>query len=137
MHWNSARGGNCHRKITNMLGLNGYVGKWPGLDTPILEGDRELPHDWPPIWHFPVPLGPFLYLTRSYWPPLSQEKISLSLSLSHLVREILWPKVGLLFLPNLSFDHFEAGCTIFLIVDLVDPFFIVLRSVWPLIFTKS
>ncbi len=69
---------------------------------------------------------PFLSPTRSYCPPLSAEKIGLSLS--HLVREIIWSKVGQKFHKNLSFDHFEAFVPIFsLIFDLIDPF---LPKIW-------
>ncbi len=65
---------------------------------------------------------PFLCPTRSYWPPLSTEKIGLSLS--YLVPEIIWPKVGLDFHKNLSFDHFEAFVPIFsLICDHIDALF--------------
>ncbi len=58
--------------------------------------------------------------SRSYWPLLSAEKISFSLS--HLVPEIIWAKVGLIFNKNLSFDHFETFYTNFLL-DF--------RSYWP------
>ncbi len=64
---------------------------------------------------------PLLCPTHSYWPPLSAEKICLSLS--HLIPEIIWPKVGLFFHKSLSFDTFEAICTTFLL-DF--------RSCWPL-----
>ncbi len=73
--------------------------------------------------------------TRSYWPPLSAEKNSLSLS--HLIPEIIWAKIGLIFHKNLSFDHFETFCTnILLDFRSYWPLFLVLRSFWPLIFTK-
>ncbi len=71
----------------------------------------------PWFWHVPIPLGPFVCPTRSYWPPLSAEKIGLSLS--HLVPEIIWPKVGLIFHKNLLFDHFAPIFSF--IFDLVDP----------------
>ncbi len=64
---------------------------------------------------------PFLCPTRSYWPHFSAEKIGLSLS--HLVPEVIWPKVGLKFHTNLSFDHFEAFVPIFFLLDF--------RSNWP------
>ncbi len=41
---------------------------------PILEGGWDLPRDWPPFWHFHIPLGPFLCPTWSYWPPFLQKK---------------------------------------------------------------
>ncbi len=79
--------------------------------------------------------------TRSYWPPLSAEKICLSLS--HSVPEIIWPKVGQFFHKNLSFDTFEAICTTFLLdfqscwppfsllLDIFDSSFLKnLRSSW-------
>ncbi len=91
----------------------------------------------PRFWHFPIPLGLFLCPTRSYWLPLSAEKISLSLS--HLFPEIIWAKIGLIFHKNLSFDHFETFCTNVLLHfrSYWPPFFFtVLRSFWPLIFTK-
>ncbi len=75
---------------------------------------------------------PFLCPTRSHWPPLSTEKIGLCLS--HSVPEIIWGKSGLIFHKNLLFDHFVPIFS--LIFDLIDPFFTVLRSFWPLIFTK-
>ncbi len=65
----------------------------------------------PCFWYFSIPSGPFLWTTRSYWPPLSAEKIGLSLS--HLVPEIIWPKVGLIFHTYLTVDHFKAFCTNF------------------------
>ncbi len=74
----------------------------------------------PVFYIFPSLWVPFLSPTRSYWPPLSAEKISLSLA--HLVPEIIWHKVGLIFHKILSFDHFEAFCTNFLL-DF--------RSCWP------
>ncbi len=78
---------------------------------------------------------PFLCPTRSYWPPLLAEEIGLSLS--HLEPEIISPKVGLIVHKNLSFDHFEAFCTNFLLdFRFCWPPFLVLRSFWPLIFTK-
>ncbi len=39
----------------------------------------------------------------------------ISLSLSHLVPEIIWPKVGFIFHQNQSFNHLEAFCTNFLL----------------------
>ncbi len=93
----------------------------------------------PRFWHFPIPLGPLLCPTRSYWPPLSTEKISLSLS--HSVPEIIWAKIGLIFHKNLSFDHFETFCTNFLHdCRSYSPFFfffILHTSFSPFIFTKS
>ncbi len=73
---------------------------------------------------------PLLCPTRSYWPSLSAEKICLSLL--YLVPVNIWPKGGLFFHKNLSFDTFEAICTNFLLDFwscwppfslLLDPFF--------------
>ncbi len=106
------------------------------VGTPIFEGGRELPQDWPLFLTFSDPIGSLLWPTWSYWPPFSGEKIRLSLS--HLVPEIIWPKVGQICQQNLSFDRFQAFCTNlfpwFLI--LLTPFFIVLRSFSPFIFPK-
>ncbi len=55
---------------------------------------------------------PILWPIWSYWLFL-QKKISLSLS--HLVQEIVGSKIGLICHKNLWFDSFEAFCTNFLI----------------------
>ncbi len=76
---------------------------------------------------------PFCCLTWSYGPLFMQKQISLSLS--HLVSEIIWPKVSLFFHKNLSFDTFEAICANFLLdfrycwtpfslLELFDPSFL-------------
>ncbi len=74
----------------------------------------------------------------SDWPPLSAKKI-ISLSLAHLVPEIIQPKVGLIFLPKIYYlTLFKLFVSIFSsIFDPITLFFIDLRSLWPLIFTKS
>ncbi len=46
----------------------------------------------------------FYTSSQSDWPPLSVEKIGLSLS--HLVPEILGPKFGLIFHQNVLFNRF-------------------------------
>ncbi len=52
------------------------------------------------------PIGSLSYTaTRSDGPPLSAEKISLSLS--HLVPEILGPKIVLFFHQNVLFNRFK------------------------------
>ncbi len=57
-------------------------------------------------------------------PPLSAEK-NLVLSLSHLVPEILEPKHGLMFHPNVLFNSFKKFASIFpLVFDPVDHVFI-------------
>ncbi len=89
----------------------------------------------PPVfdifWSYWVP---FLCQSRSYWPPLSAEK---TLSLSHLVPEIIWAKIGPIFHKNLSFDHFETFSILYQFSPwfsiLLTPFFTVFRSFWPLI----
>ncbi len=65
---------------------------------------------------------PFLCPTRSYWPPLSAEKIGLSLS--HLVPDIIWPKVGLFFTNICHLTLLKQFVPIFsLIFVLVDHLF--------------
>ncbi len=56
-------------------------GGWGGI--PILEGGRELPHDF----KFSDPIGSSFY----------------GLSPSYLILKIIGPKSGLIFHPNLSF----------------------------------
>ncbi len=58
-----------------------------------------------PVFEIFYPIGSLFYASsRSDWPPLSAEKVSLSLS--HLVSEILGPKVGLMFHQNVLFNSF-------------------------------
>ncbi len=79
-------------------------------------------------------IGSLFYTsTQSNWLPLSAEKISLSLS--HLVPEILGRKFGKMFYQNVLFNRFYAFCINFhldflsnwspfsLILDLFDPSF--------------
>ncbi len=66
-------------------------------------------------------IGSLFYTsTQSDWLPLSAEKISLSPS--HLVPEIIGPKVDLIFHQNVLVNRFEAFCINFLL-DF--------RSKWP------
>ncbi len=91
-----------------------------------------------PIWGIFNMIGSLCYtLTQSNWSPFSAEKISLSLS--HLVPEILWPKVGLIFHQNVLVNRFDAFCINFqsnwppfsLLLDLFDLSFSQnLRSDW-------
>ncbi len=69
-------------------------------------------------------IGSLFYTPTQFdWPPLSAEKFGLSLS--HLVPEILGPKVSLIFHQNVLFNRFKAFCINFpLIFDPIDPFFI-------------
>ncbi len=58
-----------------------------------------------PIWGIFNPIRSLFYTTlQSDGPPLSAEKIGFSLS--HLVLEILGPKVGLIFHQNVLFNRF-------------------------------
>ncbi len=87
-----------------------------------------------PVFEIVKLIGSLFYTTTpSNWPPLSAEKISLSLS--HLVPEILGPKVGLIVHQNVLFNGFSTFCINFLldfqsnwppfslILDLFDPSF--------------
>ncbi len=79
-----------------------YLSYHPGEGTPILVHCREVPQWLPPIW---VPIGPYFMLHYVLIdPPLSAEKIGLSLS--HLVPKISRPKVGLMFHQNVLFNCF-------------------------------
>ncbi len=82
---------------------------------------RRLRGDNPHLWHFQSELrtqtffvdknliGSLFYTsTQSDGPPLSAEQNGLSLS--HLVPEILGPKVGLIFHQNVLFNRFKAFC---------------------------
>ncbi len=94
-----------------------------GGGTPILEHGWELPVYWPPFLTFFDPIGSFFYIQLDLIDPIFLQK-KIGLSLSHLVPEVIWPKVGLHFHKNLSFDHFEAFVPIFsLIFDLINPLF--------------
>ncbi len=108
-------------------------------------------HTW--IWGVTSALlTPVFDICRSHWVPFYAELNlidplfllkKIGFSLSHLFPEIIWPKVGLIFNKNLSFDHFEAFCVNFLLdfrscwppflqfLDLFDPSFLQnLRSCW-------
>ncbi len=77
------------------------------------------------FWHFQILLGPFVYVIRSYWHLLSAEKISLSLS--HVIPEIIWTKVGLIVAQICHLTILKHIVPIsFLISNLVDPFFFLL-----------
>ncbi len=75
-----------------------------GGGTHILGHGREVPRWWPPFFRFSIRLGLFYTSTQSDWPPFSSEKNGLSLS--HLVPEILGPKVGIIFHQNVLFNRF-------------------------------
>ncbi len=58
-----------------------------------------------PVFGMSDPIGSLFYTSaQSDGPPLSAEKIGLSLS--HLVPEILGPKFGLIFHQNILFKRF-------------------------------
>ncbi len=84
--------------------------------TTILEHGREVLLYCLPFLTFSDPIGSVFYAQLDLIdpPPVTAEKIGLSLS--HLVPEIIWPKVGLNFHKNLSFDHFEAFVPIFSLI---------------------
>ncbi len=90
-------------------------------------------------FHSIDPLFPFkvriLCLTRLFLPLFLQKKNQvLSITLI-LVLEIIGPKAGLIFHPNLSFDSFEAFSTKFLLdfPSTWSTFSLSIRSFWPLI----
>ncbi len=76
--------------LDTVLPYLGMVGRFRGDDPRV--GDFQ--SDW----------VPFYTSTRSDWPPLSAEKIGLSLP--HLVPEILGPKVGLILTQNVLLNSF-------------------------------
>ncbi len=79
----------------------------PRVGTPILGHGTTIGRfggDDPHVLNFQFDLVPFYTITQSDSPPLSAEKIGLSLS--HLVPEILGPNVGLIFHQNLLFNRF-------------------------------
>ncbi len=110
-----------------------------GGGTPILEHGEELPLYWPPFLTFSDPIGSFFMPNSILLTPSFCRKIGLCQS--HLVPEIIWPKVGLIIHKNLF--YFEVFCTNFLLdfrscwppflqfLDLFDPSFLQnLRSCW-------
>lgn len=63
----------------------------------------------PHFCHFLISLDPiYAKIDRTAPPPLCTKK---SVSLTHLVLDIIAPKVGQFFHQNLSFESFEAFCT--------------------------
>ncbi len=66
----------------------------------------------------------FYTSTQSNWPPPPHSVEKIGLSLSHLLPEILGPKVGLIFYQNVLFNRFKVFCINFpLIFDPIDPLF--------------
>ncbi len=106
--WRMSLGKAIHREVTPI--------PWHGMEVPLW---------WPPFLRFYVS-------SLSDWPPFSAEKICLSLS--HIVLEILGPKVDLIFHQNVSFNSFYAFC----IEGFLEfrSYFIDLRSFDPLFFIK-
>ncbi len=102
-----------------------------------------------PIFGIFNPTGFLFYTsTQSDWPLFLQKIISLSLS--HLVPQILGPKYGLMFHQNVLFNRFKAFCIhltfnflcswppFSLILNLLDPSFSQnLRSGWILFFGRA
>ncbi len=93
---------------------------WVG--TPILRHGREVSRWWPPFWGFTIRLGPYFIPQHNPIDPLFLQKISLSLS--HLLPEILGPKIGLIFHQNVLFNRFKVFYINFLLIsDPIDPHF--------------
>ncbi len=95
-----------------------------GGGTPILEDGGELPLYWPPFFlTFSDPIGSLFYVQLDLIDPLFQQK-KIGWSLSHLVPEIIWPKVGLFFTNICHLTLLKQFVQIFsLIFDLVDSLF--------------
>ncbi len=108
----------------------------PAVGTLILGHGREGPRWWPPFWGFSIQLGPhFITQHNLIDPPLSAEKIGLSLSL--LVPEILGLKLVYFITKTYYLTDFKHFVSIYILIfNPIDPFFIDFRSFWPLIFTK-
>ncbi len=73
----------------------------PGL--PYLGIVERFSCDDPCLWDFQSDLVPNLYLNPTD-PPFLQKKINLSQS--HLIPDILGPKIDLIFQPNVLFNRF-------------------------------
>ncbi len=82
-----------------------YSTHTPGVGTSIIGHGREVTWWWPPFWAFSIQLGPYFIPHHNPIDPLFLEK-KIGWSLSHLVPEILGPKVGLIFHQNVLFDRF-------------------------------
>ncbi len=83
-----------------------------GGDTPIFGHGREVPQWWPQFLGFSIRLGPYFISQHNLIDPLFLQK-KIGLSLSHLVPEILGPKVGLIFHQNVFFTRFKHFVSIF------------------------
>ncbi len=94
--------------------------------TPIPEGGRELPLDWLPFLTFSDPIVSLFMPNSILLTPFSSKKIRLSLS--HIVPEISWSKVGQIVQQYLSFDDYLQRYSNIFFIDLI--------SFWLLIFTK-
>ncbi len=82
--------------------------------TSILGHGREVPWWWHPFWRFIIRLGPYFIPQHDPIDLLFLQK-GISVSLSHLVPEILGRKFGLLFHQNVLFNQFKAFCINFLL----------------------
>ncbi len=89
----------CQDPFTSSSGVT------QGVGTPILGHGREVLWWWPPIVLFSIWLGPYFIPQHNPIDPFFLQK-KISLSLSHLVSEILGPKVGLIFHPNVWVNRF-------------------------------
>ncbi len=83
----------------------GYSHTWHG---------REVQQWWPPFLRFSIRLGPYCMPHHDLIDPFSCRK-KIGLSVSHLVPEILGPKVGLIVHQNVLFNRFKAFCINFLL----------------------
>ncbi len=104
--------------------------KWP-----TCRHGREIRWWWPTFVRFMIGLGPYFMPHHDLIDPIFLQK-TISLSLSHLVLEILVHNVGLIFHWIVLFNNFQAFCINFLrdvwsnwpsfplILDFVDPSFI-------------
>ncbi len=91
----------------------------------------------PIVFTFSDPIGSHFYIQLNLIHPLFLQKKS-GLSLSHLVPEKIWHKVGLFFTNICHLTLLKQFVRIFsLIFDLVNPLFTVIRSFWPPHFYKT
>ncbi len=87
--------------------------------------------DDPRFWDFQSDWVSFLYLNTIWLTP--SFCINISLSLSHLIQEILGPKIGLFFHQNVLFDRFKTFCIKFLLDFQINwpPFSLILDFLTP------
>ncbi len=111
---------------------NSEQNSWGVGGTPILVHGREVPRWWPPFWGFSIRFGPYFIRQHNLIDPLFLQK-KICLSLSHLVLEILGPKIGQIFHHNVLFNRYKAFCINFpIIFDPIDPHFsLILKLIDP------